>query len=304
MREAKRTGEQIAMKVSWNTIIANVVLTIFKMAAGIGGRSAAMVSDALHSLSDVLSTIVVMVGVKLAGKKPDKGHPYGHERLESVAAIILSVMLCATGIGIGYGGVKTILAGNYGAIAIPGKVALVAAIVSIVVKEAMYWYTRAAAKKINSGALMADAWHHRSDALSSIGSFVGILGARIGFPVLDLVACLVICALIVKVSIDIFRDAVDKMIDRACDDETEDQIRTVILAQEGVLEIDRLRTRQFGDKIYVDVEISADAEVSLHISHDIAHKVHDTIEEQFPQVKHCMVHVNPMGQGATFDCPI
>lgn len=288
-----KANEQIAMKVSWNTIIGNTVLSAFKLTAGFWGRSAAMVSDAVHTLSDVLSTVIVMIGVKLANKEADKEHPYGHERLESVAAVILSVILCATGLGIGYGGIQTIHAGNYGSLAIPGVLALAAAIVSIVVKESMYWYTRAAAKKTGSGALMADAWHHRSDALSSIGSFIGILGARIGFPVLDTVACLVICVFIVKAAVDIFRDAVGKMTDRACDDETEEQIRNVILGQENVMGIDQLKTRLFGDKIYVDVEISADGGAPLHVSHDVAHCVHDAIELGFPHVKHCMVHVNP-----------
>jgi cation diffusion facilitator family transporter len=289
----KGTNEQIAMRVSWNTIIGNVVLSAFKLVAGLLGHSAAMLSDAIHSISDVMSTVIVMIGVKLANKKEDKEHPYGHERFESVAAIILAVILCATGLGIGYGGVHTIIAGEYSSITIPGTLALIAAIISIIVKEAMYWYTRAAAKKINSSALMADAWHHRSDALSSIGSFVGIFGARIGFPVLDSVACLVICFFILKASIDIFRDAINKMTDRACDDDIEDQIRTVVLAQENVLGIDQLKTRLFGDKIYVDVEISLDGFAPLHITHDVAHNVHDAIEEKFPDVKHCMVHVNP-----------
>ncbi|MEA4934422.1 MAG: cation diffusion facilitator family transporter [Lawsonibacter sp.] len=289
----EKTNEQIAMRVSWNTIMGNVALSAFKLWAGLVGRSSAMLSDAVHSLSDVLSTIVVIIGVKLANQKADREHPYGHERFESVAAILLAVMLCITGLGIGYGGIQTVLAGNYGAIAIPGALALIAAVVSIVTKEGMYWYTRAAAKKINSSALMADAWHHRSDALSSIGSFLGILGARIGFPILDSVACIVICLFIVKAAIDIFRDAISKMTDRACSDELEARLRATILAQKDVAGIDLLQTRMFGDKIFVDVEISADGSVPLHISHDIAHTVHDAVETGFPNVKHCMVHVNP-----------
>lgn len=289
-----KTNEQIAMRVSWNTIIGNVILSAFKMWAGLVGKSAAMVSDAVHSLSDVLSTIVVIIGVKLANQKADHEHPYGHERFESVAAILLAVMLCATGLGIGYGGVRTVLAGNYSTIAIPGALPLIAAVISIVTKEGMYWYTRAAAKKINSSALMADAWHHRSDALSSIGSFFGIFGARIGFPILDSIACIIISLFIIKASIDIFRDAISKMTDRACSDELEAQLRNTILAQKDVAGIDLLQTRLFGDKIFVDVEISADASAPLHISHGIAHTVHDAVETGFPNVKHCMVHVNPV----------
>ena len=157
----------------------------------------------------------------------------------------------------------------------------------------MYWYTRAAAKKINSAAIMADAWHHRSDALSSVGSFIGIFGARMGFPILDSVAALVICIFIIKVSVDIFRDAVSKMTDRACDDETVERINKIVLGQEYVMGIDNLKTRMFGNKIYVDVEITLDRSTPLHQSHKIAHNVHDAVEEELGNVKHCMVHVNP-----------
>lgn len=289
----EKLREHLVMKVSRNSIITNALLFVFKLLAGIWGHSAAMVSDAVHTLSDVLSTVVVIVGVKISGKQADKEHPYGHERFESVAALILAIMLFATGAGIGYGGVKSIITGGGQAMPVPGLLALSAAIISVVVKEAMYWYTRGAAKKVHSGALMADAWHHRSDALSSVGSFAGILGARMGYPVLDAVACLVICLLIVKASWDIFADSIDKMIDRACDDHTVEEIRTLILAQQDVRGIDLLQTRSFGDKIYVDVEIRVDGGLPLGDGHTIAHAVHDAIEGQFQRVKHCMVHVNP-----------
>lgn len=290
----KKSNEQIAMQVSRNSIIGNVLLSGFKLFAGVFAQSAAMISDAIHSLSDVFSTIIVMAGVKMANKKPDKEHPYGHERFECVAAIILSVILFATGTGIGWAGLQKVIAGNYGGLATPGILALVAAIISIVIKEAMYWYTRNAAKRIDSSALMADAWHHRSDAFSSVGSFIGILGARLGFPILDPAACIVICLFILKAAVDIFRDAVGKMIDKACDEQTAAEMREIILAQESVLGIDQLKTRLFGDKIYVDVEIRSDGLVTLEQAHDAAQRVHDVIEEQFPKVKHCMVHVNPV----------
>lgn len=290
----EKTNEQIAMKVSRISIIGNIILSGFKLFAGIFAQSAAMISDAVHSMSDVFSTIIVMIGIKLANKKPDKEHPYGHERFECVAAIVLAAVLFATGAGIGWSGIKKAIAGNYGDLAIPGILALVAAIVSIIVKEAMYWYTRGAAKRINSSALMADAWHHRSDAFSSVGSFAGIFGARLGFPILDPLACIIICLFILKAAIDIFRDAVGKMTDRACDDETIAKMRDLILSQKSVEGIDGLKTRLFGDKIYMDVEIRVDALVKLEEAHLVAQAVHDVIEEQFPKVKHCMVHVNPV----------
>jgi cation diffusion facilitator family transporter len=171
--------------------------------------------------------------------------------------------------------------------------ALVAAVLSIALKEGMYWYTKAAAVKVRSDALMADAWHHRSDSLSSIGSLVGIGGAMLGFPILDPIASVIICLFIVKVSFEIFKDATDKMVDKACDDETIEAMKNVISGIDGVKGLDLIHTRLFGSKIYVDIEISADGELNLKQAHGIAENVHHTIEEKFADVKHCMVHVNP-----------
>ena len=289
------TENALAMKVSGVSIAVNLLLSVFKLIAGILAHSGAMISDAVHSASDVGSTFIVMIGVTLSGKKSDKEHQYGHERMDCVSSIILSGLLLATGLGIGLGGVENIVKSSHGeAIVIPGMLALVAAVVSIVVKEWMFWYTRGAAKKINSGALMADAWHHRSDAMSSVGAFVGIFGARMGFPILDPLASVVICLLIVKASVDIFRDAIDKMVDRSCDEKTEKEMRETILKVDGVKRIDLLQTRLFGSKMYVDIEIAADGAQTLDAAHEIAEKVHHAIEETFTEVKHCMVHVNPI----------
>lgn len=284
----------LAMRVSVTTLIINLLLSAAKLLAGIVGHSSAMISDAVHSASDVLSTIVVMIGITASKKRADSSHPYGHERLECVAAIILAVILFATGIAIGYSGCKTILTRSYENLAIPTLLPLIAAIVSIGVKEWMYWYTRGAAKKLNSGALMADAWHHRSDSLSSIGSFAGILGARLGFPIFDSIASVIICVFIIKAAYDIFMDTIAKLTDHACDEETEDMIKSIILDTHGVVGLDDLKTRLFGSKIYIDVEISADGDQSLAQAHSIAEGVHEAIESSLPNVKHCMVHVNPV----------
>ena len=187
--------QKTAMKISMVSIVGNILLSLFKALAGIVANSGAMISDAIHSASDVFSTIVVIIGIRLSGKESDKEHPYGHERMECVAAILLATILAATGLFIGWSAVEKITVQDDSALAVPGILALVAAVVSIAVKEAMFWYTRAGAKKIDSGALMADAWHHRSDALSSIGALVGIAGARMGYPILDAIASLVICIL-------------------------------------------------------------------------------------------------------------
>ena len=285
--------QRVANRVSVVTIIGNVALSLVKLLAGIIAHSRAMISDAVHSASDVFSTFVVIIGIRLAAKEPDKEHPYGHERMECVAAIILAVVLFITGFGIGADALNNILGGSYKELQVPGVLALIAAVVSIVSKEAMYWYTRHYAKKIDSGALMADAWHHRSDALSSVGALIGIGGAMLGFPVMDSVASLVIFLFIAKAAFDIFRDAMDKMVDRSCDEETEKQLCDCIMKNENVKGIDLLQTRIFGNKIYVDVEISADGSFTLNEAHDIADAVHNDIELNFPKVKHIMVHVNP-----------
>ncbi len=285
------TADQ-AIKVSTVTLIINLVLSLIKFAAGYIGRSSAMLSDAVHSASDVLSTVVVMVGIKVSEKRPDKEHPYGHERMECVASIILSVGLAITGAGIGYSGVEKIVSRQYDVLSVPGGIAFMAAILSIVVKEWMYWYTRSAARHTNSDALMADAWHHRSDALSSVGSLIGILGARLGYAVLDPIASVVICGCIIKAALEIFRESINKMVDHSSDRTTETKIREVVLQQPGVEGIDDLKTRMFGSKIYVDLEISADGGLALYDAHRIAERVHQAIESNFPQCRHCMVHVN------------
>ena len=289
----EKNQEQIAMRVSYISILGNVLLSVFKLMAGIFAHSGAMISDAVHSASDVFSTFVVMIGIKISARASDKEHPYGHERMECVAAIVLATILCITGLGIGKNAIAKLQDGNDAGMVIPGILALVAAIVSIVVKEAMFWYTRGAAKKIDAGALMADASHHRSDALSSGGALVGILFARNGYPVMDVVATLIICVFIVKASYDIFKDAVDKMVDKACDEETERELKNFVEAQPGVLGVDLLQTRVFGNKIYVDLEIGADENSTLKESHQVAEQVHDKLEIQFPKVKHIMIHVNP-----------
>ena len=284
---------KVVDKVSTVTIIGNLILSVFKLIAGIVARSNAMISDAIHSASDVFSTFVVIIGIKLASKEADKEHPYGHERLECVAAILLAMILFLTGLAIGIEALKDIFSGSYGDLQAPGILALAAAIVSIVSKEGMYWYTRYYAVKIDSGALLADAWHHRSDALSSVGALIGIGGARLGFPIMDSIASLVIFLFIVKAAYEIFKDAIDKMVDHSCDEETEKQIYECVMMNQEVLGIDSLHTRIFGNKIYVDIEILIDGSYTLIRSHEIAEEVHDNIEKNFSKIKHIMVHVNP-----------
>lgn len=286
-----KNNEKIAIKVSVISIILNCLLTLIKFISGVISKSSAMISDSVHSLSDVLSTFVVIIGVKISNKKADSDHPYGHERIECVSAIILSGMLFVVGALIGINGIKNVT--NSSNLVMPGVLALIASIISIISKEAMYQYTIRVSKKINSAALKADAWHHRSDALSSIGSFIGILGSRLGFKVFDPLASVIISLCIIKVSIDIFKDAIDKMVDKSCDKEVIDKVISVIEKNESVKNIDDIKTRQFGNKAYVDVEISVDENLLLKDAHKVAEEIHDSVENEINVVKHCMVHVNP-----------
>ena len=252
-----------------------------------------MISDAIHSLSDVLTILIAWIGVKVSKRSADHAHPYGHERMECVASLLLGLILLATGIGVGKVGVEKILSGQYETLVVPSAIALAAAIVSIVGKEAMYWYTRYYTKLINSAAFLADAWHHRSDAFSSIGSLIGIGGAMLGFPVMDSVTSAVICLFIVKVAYDISNDALVKMLDTSCGEDYEKRLSAHIAGHEEVASVDLLRSRIFGNRVYIDLEISVDGDKSLQEAHEVAERVHQDVERQFPDIKHIMIHVNP-----------
>lgn len=283
----------IIRRISLAEIVGNVALSAFKLFAGIAGNSGAMVSDAVHSLSDVFATFIAFLGVRLSQKAADKEHPYGHERLECAASLLLGVILLITGLGIGKTGLEKIFADGYGTPAIPGAIALVAAIVSIISKEAMYWYTRHYASVLDSPAFMADAWHHRSDAFSSVGSLIGIAGAMLGFPVMDSIASVVICLFILKVSCDILKDAIAKMLDTSCGEDYEKTLTAYIAAQEDVVQVDMLHSRMFGNKAYIELELQVDGNLPLREAHAIAERIHDSVEAHFSEIKHITIHLNP-----------
>ncbi|MBU3114071.1 cation diffusion facilitator family transporter [Clostridium lacusfryxellense] len=281
---------KIGISISKITIFINIILSALKLLAGILGRSGAMIADGIHSLSDVLSTIAVMVGLKLAKQPADEDHPYGHEKMEPIMAKILASILLITALLIGFNGIKSIIIGTT---IIPGKIAIYAALLSILTKEWMYRYTLKGAKKIDSSALIADAWHHRSDAFSSIGTLVGIAGARMGYPILDPIASLVICIIITKVAIDIYKQAINQLVDHCADANTIKNIKNKIEETSGVINLDELKTRIHGNRLYVDVEICVDKNLSVCQAHDIAERVHNTTESLDNRIKHCTVHVNP-----------
>ena len=289
--------KKIVNRLSGVGIFGNILLSAFKLLAGIFGKSGAMVSDAVHSLSDVFATLIAWFGVRLSRRQEDAEHPYGHERLECVASLILGLILAGTGIGIGWSGIRKLF-WDRSSIEVPTMLPLIAAVVSIAVKEFMFHYTMHYAKKLDSAAFKADAWHHRSDAFSSIGSFIGIGMAKLGLPIMDPIASLLICVLILKVAFDILKDALSKMLDTSGGSALEQRLREFIGAQEGVERIDLLRTRQFGNRLYVDLEIAVESDISLREAHRIAERVHSSVEQEFPKVKHVMIHVNPKDEGA------
>lgn len=280
----------IAKKVSLITILANIILAIFKLTAGFVGKSSAMVADGIHTLSDVLTTLVALVGIRVASKKADENHPYGHEKYESVFAKLLSIILVATGIFIGYEAIIILISRDFSQ---PGKIALYAAVASIIVKEWMYRYTLKAAKEIRSISMEADAWHHRSDALSSIGTFVGVLGARLGYPALDPIAGIVVSAMVIKVGVDLYLKSIRELVDESASDEVIERIKNKTMTVEGVESINELKTRVSGSIIFVDIDISVDGTMSVKKGHDIAREVHDVLESDMEDIKHCMVHVEP-----------
>lgn len=283
--------EQIGQKTIYITILLNVFLSIIKLVAGIVGKSSSMISDAVHSLSDVFSSVGVLIGLKIAGKPADADHPYGHEKFEPILTKILAFILFITGVSIGSSAISTISSGQF---TTPGMIALWAAILSIVVKEWMYHYTLIKAKKIDSTALAADAWHHRTDALSSVGALIGIAGARMGFPILDPLASLVITVIILKAAVDIFIAATNQLVDKSATPEIISEIKDCILEVPGVVTIDSLKTRIHSNRIYMDLEIGVNPNLSLIAAHEIAEAVHDNIETKMSKIKHCTVHVNPV----------
>ena len=275
------------------TLGLNFLLGSVKLAAGLWGRSSAMVADAAHSYSDCASTVAVIAGLKMASKSADDDHPYGHEKYELIFANILSILLGLTAVKIGYDALMVIAHGSY---QVPGLAPLLAAVFSVAVKEVMYRLTLRKAKKIGSVAMEADAWHHRSDALSSVGAFVGILGARLGLPVLDPVTGLLVSILVLKVAIDLYRKSVSGLVDSSTDAETVARIRQLLADIDGIEEVSGLKTRVFGASAYADVTIKVDGTMTVEEGHDIATLAHNKIEANLPKIKHIMVHIEPMDQ--------
>ena len=287
-------------KVGITTIILNILLSLCKVVGGILAFSSSLISDGIHSASDVFSTVVVLIGAKISKKAPDEKHPFGHERFESIGSIILSFILCATAIVLGYTGVKSIIEYVNNSTAVREVdfltyLALGFAILSILVKGWMFIYTYRVAKKINSSILKADAFHHLTDSLSSFGSLLGIIGLIIGgmWSILDPVATVIIAIFILKVGFDIAISAVNQVVDKAAPQEFEDKVRNIISSFKEIVRVNSLKTRMFGNMYYLEIEIAIDDNLTVKEGHDIAKRLHDKIENEFEDVKHCMIHIDP-----------
>ena len=284
---------ETALTISYINMTLNALLAVVKITIGILSGSGALVSDGVHSVADVFSSLVVLIGIKLSSRSSDRLHPYGHERMECVAAVLLSVVVGATGIGIGVSGVRAVMLPSVDT-APPGGLALCVAVASVIVKEGMFRYTRRAALRTNSGALLADAWHLRSDALASLGGFIGVLGANCGIAVLDPLAAVVISLFIIKASVSVFADAMRKMTDRSCDEGLEEAIYTCVCEHTQVCGVRELKTRLFGSRVYAEVTVSVDGSLSCRDAFTVAREIETAVRGRFADMKDCAVHIYPL----------
>ena len=275
----------------------NVILLLFKFVAGIVGHSAAMIADAVHSLSDFLTDIIVIIFVRISGKPQDKSHDYGHGKYETLATTMIGAALLVVAIGILYNGAEKIAAWVNGArLEAPGTLALWAALLSVVLKEAVYRYSMVKARQLNSQAVEANAWHHRSDALSSIGTAVGIGGAIFlgqRWTVLDPLASVVVGAFIVKVAVSLLRSGIGDLMEQSLPDAVEEEILRLVEALPGEIHPHDLRTRRIGNHYAIELHILMDGQITLNEAHDKASEVEDLLRAHYGPDTHVAVHVEP-----------
>lgn len=280
-----------ATKVTLISIIWNVILTFIKVLGGILGKSNAMIADGLHSASDIISSIGVLIGNKIAKTPNDKEHNYGHEKAETLVSFLLSMLLIGVALKISLNGINSLI--HLNDVQVPTFLPLIISVISIGIKEYQYKITIKVAKKINSPSLKADAWHHRSDALSSVAAFIGIGGSLLGFKALDPIATVVVGLFVAKVGLDIFKDAINELMDYSINENDESQIITIANDTDGVLNIGELRTRKHGSMAYVDLTICVNKDLTVLQGHEIANKLEISILEELQIVKGITVHVEP-----------
>lgn len=285
------TRYEEADKVTIQSILWNIFLTTIKIFAGIFGKSSAMISDGLHSASDIISSVGVLIGNKIAKTPNDKEHNYGHEKAETLVSFLLSILLIIVSLKIGWGALQSLF--NLDSVQVPTALPLIVSIISIGIKEYQYRITIRIANRINSPSLKADAWHHRSDALSSIAAFIGIGGAMLGFKALDPIASIVVALFVAKVGFDILKDSTNELMDYSIDDEQEEQIRKIAEKIDGVINLGELRTRKHGAMAYVDLTICVNKDLTVLEGHELAHKIEKYIINEMKFVKGITVHVEP-----------
>ncbi|MFA7358598.1 MAG: cation diffusion facilitator family transporter [Bacteroidales bacterium] len=296
-----KSDEQIRVdtvrRVTWIGLIANLLLSLGKVLAGLLGKSTAMLADGIHSLSDLITDVVVLVFVGVSGKERDHDHHYGHGKYETFASMLVSFVLCAVGIGIFISGIKLMLQGIRGEpIERPGYLALIAAPVSILVKEWLFRYTRSQGRKTSSSVMMANAWHHRSDALSSVGTLIGISGAMFlgeQWRILDPITSMIVSVFIVKVGVDLALPSINELLEVALPKELETEIMNIIRKVPGVDDAHNLKTRKNGNTYVIDVHIRVDKTFTVLKSHNIASQVEKDIREHYGHKTYINVHVEP-----------
>jgi len=262
---------------------------------GILGSSSVLITDAINSLSDIATNLVVFISARFSKKEKDKTHPYGHDKFDSMISIFLGVALIITAFEVGKNAVVKLydLIFNDLVVAKPAYYTIIIVFITLIIKELLYRKTKKAAKKAASQALLAQAWDHRSDTITSIGALIGILGAMFGFGYLDPIASIFIVFFILRLGFIIVKTGVSQVVDESASDEQVEQIKMIIKNHREVISIDEIKTRKFGVRYYVDIEISLNKNLSLEQAHNIAEKVHDDIEDSLADVLHCMIHVNP-----------
>ncbi len=272
------------------SLFANIFLSFTKVLAGMLGNSNALLADGVHSVSDVLTTLVAFIGIKVSNKPPDAGHMYGHSKYEAIASKIIAIFLVVTALGITYNAWMDYFEGKT---LVPESIALYAAGLSILIKELLFRYVFRIGNKFNSLALISDAWHNRSDALSSIGAFIGIVLARYGFLWADPLASTAVAIIILRVGIKIYLDSIDQLVDSSPDESTMQKINEAIAKVSGVLDVDEVKARMVGSDIHIDLKISVDKSITVKEGHDIAVQVEERIVKAVPNCQEIMVHVNP-----------
>lgn len=290
--------EKEIYKVTLLGSFVNFLLVIFKFLAGIAGHSAAMLADAVHSLSDFITDVVVILFVRISNKPQDKSHDYGHGKYETLATALIGVALLGVGFGILWNGANEILAFMRGEqLRTPGMTALVAAVISILLKEILYRYTVRMGNKYNSQAVIANAWHHRSDAFSSIGTAVGIGGAILLGPhwaVLDPIAAVIVSFFIMRVSVKLLIPCIDELLEKSLPENVEREIEQIVLSFDGVTEPHHLRTRRIGNNYAIEVHVRMNGDISLYKAHETASAIEYKLKKRFGEDTHVGIHVEPI----------